>query len=944
MADLNGTPLIGLYEKPYVSIQEDDADGSDSESSGEQPFRPKERTLPPEDKIPSPKETLPSKDKILPPMDKTGPLQVYQEACRHFRSEEGVTYVSNDLWLKYRHFAVDSHIFVGNSAPHVPIAETMAEISANGETTPVKPPVPARFRLMNRLLVDEMRKITRISTLNNDHVAPFRSIIPYEARFRERLSKIETEFSLLKEQKPDDIAVTRTRPWLAQQHAYSVLLRTQQDGSSLIAGDSGSEAITSYEDDRRMLLDGLRALIYLLDHDLAGLVHTYRNVCKGTVDKIDFAHLWYLFWPGQEILTKQPTNQVYRVLHMSGGRRPIAARNNRCPPHAVSDLVIDCFYLDYDGEHVRAVPKTLAINPYIGELPVTGLSVYPLQYERQTPKQAIIKRGHKFVELAKVAHKRYKGLNLTSPDFHKVEDIDSDVIIDFELAFRSGEQGIEPPTFGGGAIIQPTEEDANETHGPGVSYDDEELIRNAWSRFIQQTPLLKCSRLNQITDEHLVLLPQRVFGYVLLSRKWYPLDIDRVTELPTIGDGGHDAFDELVLPKKHRKIIRALVQTHARAKGASYDGIPVRREFDIVKGKGKGLIILLHGAPGVGKTSTAECVAAHCGRPLFPITCGDLGGTSAQEVEQNLERFFDLAMKWGCVLLLDEADVFLGERIQGHIVQNSLVSVFLRVLEYYSGVLILTTNRVGQFDEAATSRIHCALYYPPFTKERTLEVWQKNLNRLKRETEAPVEFNEKEIMRFAKREWKAGTRWNGRQIKNAFQTAVALADWDTLKTVSSKLANPLIPKLQTEHFEAVVETSKHFESYLIAVRKSDRERAKMNAIRRDDVTQHVPDYYRLDATSKKGSRPTWPSLEVSDDSDKDGRHEDDESSDSSESASDFDRAGKKKTKKIKEKRKAKEKKEKKSSKAKNSTRRKRESESSDSKTSSSSSDGEADAS
>jgi ATP-dependent 26S proteasome regulatory subunit len=156
-----------------------------------------------------------------------------------------------------------------------------------------------------------------------------------------------------------------------------------------------------------------------------------------------------------------------------------------------------------------------------------------------------------------------------------------------------------------------------------------------------------------------------------------PLSVDLITEATTIKDRDYDAFDDLVLPPRHRKIIRALVKTHARARSV-LDSEPsktsIQREFDIVRGKGKGLIILLHGSPGVGKTSTAECVAAHTGRPLFPITCGDLGGNTAQEVEQNLERFFDLAMRWGCVLLLDEADVFLGERIKGNIQQNSLVS------------------------------------------------------------------------------------------------------------------------------------------------------------------------------------------------------------------------------------------------------------------------------
>ncbi len=58
---------------------------------------------------------------------------------------------------------------------------------------------------------------------------------------------------------------------------------------------------------------------------------------------------------------------------------------------------------------------------------------------------------------------------------------------------------------------------------------------------------------------------------------------------------------------------------------------------------------------GVGKTSTAECVADLTQRPLFPVTCGDIGET-ASEVQTNLDLNFQLAHKWGCVLLLDEAE------------------------------------------------------------------------------------------------------------------------------------------------------------------------------------------------------------------------------------------------------------------------------------------------
>lgn len=90
------------------------------------------------------------------------------------------------------------------------------------------------------------------------------------------------------------------------------------------------------------------------------------------------------------------------------------------------------------------------------------------------------------------------------------------------------------------------------------------------------------------------------------------------------------------------------------------------------------------------------------------LCIGDLG-LQPIEVESNLDFNFQLAQSWGCVLLLDEADVFLAQRTQTDIERNALVSIFLRALEYYSGILFLTTNRVGSIDEAFRSRIHMRL-------------------------------------------------------------------------------------------------------------------------------------------------------------------------------------------------------------------------------------------
>ena len=87
----------------------------------------------------------------------------------------------------------------------------------------------------------------------------------------------------------------------------------------------------------------------------------------------------------------------------------------------------------------------------------------------------------------------------------------------------------------------------------------------------------------------------------------------------------------------------------------------------------------------------------------------------------------DLVARWKAILLLDEADVFLESRERQHLHHNTLVSVFLRQLEYFQGVMILTTNRVTAFDEAVQSRIHLGIKYEPLSRKAKAEVWKSFL-------------------------------------------------------------------------------------------------------------------------------------------------------------------------------------------------------------------------
>lgn len=81
------------------------------------------------------------------------------------------------------------------------------------------------------------------------------------------------------------------------------------------------------------------------------------------------------------------------------------------------------------------------------------------------------------------------------------------------------------------------------------------------------------------------------------------------------------------------------------------------------------------------------------------VSAGELG-TSPRELEAFLQQILDLANRWQAVLLLDEADVFLEARTAQDIHRNALVSIFLRLLEYFQGILFLTTNRVATFGKS----------------------------------------------------------------------------------------------------------------------------------------------------------------------------------------------------------------------------------------------------
>ena len=142
------------------------------------------------------------------------------------------------------------------------------------------------------------------------------------------------------------------------------------------------------------------------------------------------------------------------------------------------------------------------------------------------------------------------------------------------------------------------------------------------------------------------------------------------------------------------------------------------------------------------------------------------------------------------------------------------------MLEYYTGILFLTTNRIGDFDEAFTSRIHISLYYPELNHDKTLEVFKLNMELIKERFSRQKQHIEIDMMgvgSFASKHFneQPHARWNGRQIRNACQTALALAEFEAQGNSHMAILRPdAIIKLTVEHFNTVRNAYLEFTKYM----------------------------------------------------------------------------------------------------------------------------------
>lgn len=763
---------------------------------------------------------------------------------------------------------------------------------------------PAILRILSRILTSGEEQWTKKP---RTFIRPFSALIFHHQAVKRELAGLQARWGSLEHLDPSV-------------GTPSSMAGSEHDGSTNAAVDDCPAALAELRAYVKFMDDEVMTFYTKYDGDKPE---------KSLPTKIRFHDLWYLFRVGDLLFRPVGTgankelgntslgNRTWRCY----GTRPHWSKYRITPAEhrsysgeddsERSSFGVHCYYIDYNGEELCVVTETFEIPPFKGERNIRSLKVFPYRFvpNHKELYRGSIDIGRRFLQSTKVQHAQYQGwTTVVDPrgkettdaegrPLNRPEFIDSEIIVDFAEAFQTC-----PAWKPEAVVIKAKEPNPQQVEDDfAISWwsdldrtkhlrDDNEIIilRSGITAFQRNDNLdpdnPKADRflvklrdndingrqtteddLNQDPDDpqcDLPLLPSRIFAYVLRDRKFVQLVVQRLSPVKKSGD----AFTYLKISDRHKDIIQSLVEDHFQRKNSDRVGGVDFGSIDLIRGKGKGLIILLHGVPGVGKTATAEAIAAANGKPLFPITCGDLGLTP-DSVEAALLRIFRLADTWNCVLLLDEVDTFFSQRAKGDtaLARNALVSVFLRVLEYYDGLLFLTTNRPGALDEAFSSRIHLKLHYPRLSSEQTREIWAMNIERLEKiEQERclrnpnaqPLRIANKGIRRFAEGIFQKGTIWNGRQIRNAFQVASSLAHYEARRDGAP-------PMLRVEHFKTIHIVTEDFEEYVKeTIGKTSGEQAYERGDRADHFVSKHQRFHDDDDESEREAETRRESLNL----------------------------------------------------------------------------------
>jgi len=198
------------------------------------------------------------------------------------------------------------------------------------------------------------------------------------------------------------------------------------------------------------------------------------------------------------------------------------------------------------------------------------------------------------------------------------------------------------------------------------------------------------------------------------------------------------------------------------------------------------LILNFFGLPGTGKTMAAHAVSDSLNKNILLINYSEIESKYVGDAPKNLMKAFDEANRSNAVLFFDEADSFLGKRVENVTSSsdqsvNSLRSQMLILLEDFEGVVLFATNLIKNYDQAFESRIlkHIKFELPNFDnriKIISLMIPEKT----------PLKFNDFTKEQLISNLSRESEGLSGRELKNVILEALTFAAFDQVDTISEE--------------------------------------------------------------------------------------------------------------------------------------------------------------
>lgn len=337
----------------------------------------------------------------------------------------------------------------------------------------------------------------------------------------------------------------------------------QKEGNSATIGLASMEqtAIEKELEYEKTATKHLRCLLQFIEEDLKEILELRSRIKDGTLKKIAFSNLWHLFTPGDVIFANSDIlgRSIKRLSYPRGfilcsvvggrpglRRKPSKKQKNFALAVGIEDgsrapdetqegsskpFKLDLYSMAYDGDCLTPDSEIPSIDEYRGEKNITDLDYYPARFSPHygEVREQLIERGKLYVRFLKDCFNEYSGLTMGD----EPEEVDGEVVTDAKTGYFTNGDSVEFEVYHYSSSRRKADNDEwlepysgacsdPECETCTYNYNDDKFEAQRFDKFqpLKSIDPGDSTQMSGITDDHYLLLPKNILGFVLRIRKW----------------------------------------------------------------------------------------------------------------------------------------------------------------------------------------------------------------------------------------------------------------------------------------------------------------------------------------------------------------------------------------------------------------------------------------